>query len=115
MKHVSQFTWEFANRDEEKPGVKRAARPGYEALHLFNEYGDKREIGLGVTNVHVDARESAELVRDRVLYAAGLLGPERIYVNPDCGLRTRSWDVAFGKLRACAEGAALARKEHFRG
>ncbi|HLF07389.1 MAG TPA: hypothetical protein VI893_09520 [Thermoplasmata archaeon] len=110
MKHVSQFTWEFANRDDDKLGVKRDARPGYEALHLFSEYGDKREIGLGVTNVHVDRKESAELVRDRVLYAAELLGPERIYVNPDCGLRTRTWDVAFEKMRVCAEGAALARK-----
>jgi 5-methyltetrahydropteroyltriglutamate--homocysteine methyltransferase len=49
-------------------------------------------------------------VRDRVLYAAELLGPERVHVNPDCGLRTRSWDVAFEKLRNMVEGTRLAEE-----
>jgi 5-methyltetrahydropteroyltriglutamate--homocysteine methyltransferase len=39
-----------------------------------------------------------------------VLGPERIWANPDCGLRTRTWDVAFAKLRNLVEGARLARE-----
>jgi 5-methyltetrahydropteroyltriglutamate--homocysteine methyltransferase len=61
--------------------------------------------------VHVDEIESPELVEERIKYATKLLGdPERIYVNPDCGLRTRSWDVAYAKLSNIVKGAALARQ-----
>lgn len=102
VKRCSQFTWEFANRDDD-------SRSGYRVLDLFREYGDDREIGLGVLDVHVDDIESPELVRDRILHASRTLGPERIYVNPDCGLRTRSWEVSYAKLRNMTSGAGLAR------
>jgi 5-methyltetrahydropteroyltriglutamate--homocysteine methyltransferase len=69
------------------------------------------KIGLGVIDIHTDFVEPPELVRDRVLYAAELLGPERIEVNTDCGLRTRSWEVSFEKLRNMVEGACLAEGE----
>ncbi|MBI2675386.1 MAG: hypothetical protein HYX24_02935 [Candidatus Aenigmarchaeota archaeon] len=105
MKKCSQFALEFANRDDER-------RKGYASLELFNEYNDNREIGLGVIDVHNNFIEPRELVRDRILYAARILDPERIFVNPDCGLRTRSWDIAFSKLRNMAEGAGLARMSY---
>jgi 5-methyltetrahydropteroyltriglutamate--homocysteine methyltransferase len=50
-------------------------------------------------------------VRDRILYAARVLGPERLEVNTDCGLRTRTWEVSLEKLRNMVEGARLAEKE----
>lgn len=104
LKNCSQLALEFANRDDEN-------RAAYSQLKILNEYADKREIGLGVADVHVDDIESPELVQERINYAVKILGdPERIYVNPDCGLRTRSWDVAYGKLRNIAQGAELARK-----
>jgi len=34
--------------------------------------------------------------------------PERIQVNPDCGLRTRSWDVVYEKLSNMVQGTRLA-------
>jgi 5-methyltetrahydropteroyltriglutamate--homocysteine methyltransferase len=37
--------------------------------------------------------------------------PARIHVIPDCGLRTRSWDVAHAKLKNMVEGVALAKKD----
>ena len=67
-------------------------------------------MGLGVLDIHSDFIETPELVRDRVIYASELLGPERVHVNPDCGLRTRSWDVAFEKLRNMVEGTRLAEE-----
>jgi len=104
MKNCSQLALEFANRSDQQ-GV------AYDQLKLLTEYGDDREIGLGVADVHVDEIESPELVEERIKYAAKLLGdPERIYVNPDCGLRTRSWDVAYAKLSNIVKGAALARQ-----
>ncbi|HKV89956.1 MAG TPA: hypothetical protein VJQ43_02030 [Thermoplasmata archaeon] len=104
-KGVRQWAWEFANRDTE-------GRDAYEVLNLFREYGDHREVGLGVVDVHRDELESAELVADRIRRAAKALGdPSRIWVNPDCGLRTRSLEVAWQKLGAVVEGARIARAE----
>lgn len=105
MKKCSQFLWEFANRDTDH-------KDGYEVLELFAEFNDRREIGLGVTDIHRDIIETPELIRDRILRAARILGdPRRVYVNPDCGLRTRSLDVAWAKLTAMTQGAAMARAQ----
>jgi 5-methyltetrahydropteroyltriglutamate--homocysteine methyltransferase len=104
LKNCSQLALEFANRDDNQ-------RRAYELLNLLNEFGDKREIGLGVADVHSDYVETPELIRDRIEHAAKILkDPKRVYVNPDCGLRTRSWDVAYAKLSNISKGAALARK-----
>jgi 5-methyltetrahydropteroyltriglutamate--homocysteine methyltransferase len=62
-----------------------------------------------VLDIHTDFVEPPELVRDRILYAVDVFGdPARIHVCPDCGLRTRSWDVAYEKLCSMVEGARLA-------
>lgn len=102
-KKCSQFLWEFANRDTPE-------KDGYRDLELFTEFDDRREVGLGVTDIHRDTLESPELIRDRILRAAKVLGdPTRVYVNPDCGLRTRRLDVAWEKLTRMVQGAKLAR------
>jgi 5-methyltetrahydropteroyltriglutamate--homocysteine methyltransferase len=102
---------EFANRDSRELGVSDEARPGYaETLRLFKEHGYPN-VGLGVLDIHSDFVEPAELVRDRILYAVEVLGdPERIQVNPDCGLRTRSWDVVYEKLANMVLGTRLAEE-----
>ena len=102
-KRCRQWMWEFANRDSPE-------QDGYAILDLFREYGDTREIGLGVLDVHRDALETPEVVEERILRAARHLGdPDRLWINPDCGLRTRSLDVAWAKLEAMTEGARRAR------
>mgnify|MGYP001576308694 CR=1 FL=1 len=111
MKNCYQYAWEFANADTKKPGTGNNERIGYKILEFFKKHNVPGTIGLGVLDVHTDYVEPPELVRDRILYAAKLLGPERIYVNPDCGLRTRSLDISFAKLRNMVEGARLAREQ----
>ncbi|MEM0129117.1 MAG: hypothetical protein QXG65_02995 [Thermoplasmata archaeon] len=104
-KRCRQWAWEFANRD-------RDGTDGYAILELLREFGDDREVGLGVTDVHRDEVEAPALVADRIRRAVRILGdPARLWVNPDCGLRTRSLDVAWAKLTAMRDGAALARAE----
>jgi 5-methyltetrahydropteroyltriglutamate--homocysteine methyltransferase len=104
LKNCSQLALEFANRDNER-------REAYDQLKLLKEYGDEREVGLGVADVHVDEVESPPLIRDRIEYAVKILdNSERIFVNPDCGLRTRSWEVAYAKLCNIAKGAEMARQ-----
>ncbi len=102
---------EFANRDSRESGTKPDDRPGYAILKRFVESAWDGKIGLGVLDIHSNFIEPPELVRDRILYAASILGPERIEVNPDCGLRTRTWEVSFQKLQNMVEGTRLAEKE----
>ena len=111
LRNCQELAPEFANKDAWGLGTARADRPGYAELDLWVEHGAPFDVGLGVLDVHTDRVESPELVRDRVLYAARLLGPERVRVNPDCGLRTRRWDVVEAKLRSLVEGTRLARRE----
>ena len=102
---------EFANRDSRELGTRDDDRPGYrDTLRLFKEHGYPN-VGLGVLDIHSDFVEPAELVRDRILYAVDVLDdPSRIQVNPDCGLRTRTWDVVYEKLCSMVEGTRLAEE-----
>jgi 5-methyltetrahydropteroyltriglutamate--homocysteine methyltransferase len=104
-KSCREWLWEFANRDV--PG-----HDAYKILADLREYGDRRRVGAGVLDVHRDEVETPERIADRIRRAARYLGdPSRIWVNPDCGLRTRRLDVARAKLEAIVAGAALARAD----
>jgi 5-methyltetrahydropteroyltriglutamate--homocysteine methyltransferase len=102
---------EFSNRDSKELGTGPKDRPGYDVLERFVESEWDGKVGLGVIDIHTNFIEPPELVRDRVLYAARVLGPERIGVNTDCGLRTRTWEVSLEKLKNMVEGVRLAEKE----
>jgi 5-methyltetrahydropteroyltriglutamate--homocysteine methyltransferase len=99
---------EFSNRDSLELGTKPEVRPGYSVLSRFKESAWDGKIGLGVIDIHSNFIEPPELVRDRILHAAEVLDPERIEVNTDCGLRTRTWEVSYEKLRNMVEGTRLA-------
>ncbi len=106
MKRCRQFAWEVTNREDPEGD-------GYAPLRLLKEYDDDREIAVGVVDVHVNQVETPEQVRDKLLKSAEILGdPSRISANPDCGLRTRTWDVASAKLRNMVEGAGMARETY---
>jgi 5-methyltetrahydropteroyltriglutamate--homocysteine methyltransferase len=102
---------EFSNRDSKELGTGPGDRPGYDVLERFVESEWDGKVGLGVIDIHTNFIEPPELVRDRVLYAARVLGPERIGVNTDCGLRTRTWEVSLEKLKNMVQGVRLAEKE----
>ena len=112
MEQCRQYAVGFANYDSRELGTSDAARPGYQVIKKFRDLPYKPALGLGVLDIHSDFIESPELVRDRVLYAVKVFGdPNRIHVTPDCGLRTRSWKVAYEKLRNMTAGVRLARQE----
>ncbi|MEO0280285.1 MAG: hypothetical protein ABIM98_02885 [candidate division WOR-3 bacterium] len=107
---LNEVHFEYANRDTREIGINPEKRRGYEILKEFKN--TKFIVGLGTIDVHTDFIEPPELIRDRILYALDIIkDPDRIYVAPDCGLRTRTWDIAFKKLRNMVEGKYLAEKE----
>lgn len=97
---IDGLNLEFANRDKLEPGTSDAARPGYEELKYFQQLNTKKKfIGLGVTDVHIDYIEPVRLIKDRINYTLNIMPPELVRVNPDCGLRTRSIETGYEKLK----------------
>jgi 5-methyltetrahydropteroyltriglutamate--homocysteine methyltransferase len=112
MSGCRQYCVGFANYDTRELGTSEDARPGYHVIRKFRDLPYEPILGLGVLDIHTDFIEPPELVRDRILYAVEVFGdPGRIQVTPDCGLRTRSWEVAYEKLVNMVEGARLAEQE----
>ncbi|MEK6843372.1 MAG: hypothetical protein AABY04_02700 [Candidatus Micrarchaeota archaeon] len=90
----------------------QVSHEAYQIIELFNEYKMDVNVGVGVIDIHSDVIETPEVVRDRLLHAAKLIGnPQKVQVNPDCGLRTRRWEIAYPKLVNMVKGAKLAAKE----
>ncbi|MCJ7430760.1 hypothetical protein MUO83_06060 [Candidatus Bathyarchaeota archaeon] len=109
LRNCCQLALEFPNRDGKQLGTGNV-RSGYKELASFEDNGFTGNYGVGVIDVHTDFAEPPQLVRDRVLHAAKIIDdPGRIYVSTDCGLRTRTWETSFQKLKNMVLGAELAR------
>ena len=87
------------------------ARKGLEDLRLIRQHDWPAGLGLGVIDVKSAQVESPELVAARIRRALEYVTPDRLMINPDCGLRHLAPDVARRKLRAMVAGAALVRGE----
>ncbi|MCS7126603.1 MAG: hypothetical protein NZ929_06830 [Aigarchaeota archaeon] len=108
---IHQISIECANRDTREMGINDEKRIGYGIIEYFREYTPWLEVAPGVIDVHTDFIEPPELVRDRLVYSAKKHGDEsKIITCNDCGLRTRSWPIAYQKEKNMVEGANLARK-----
>ncbi len=70
-----------------------------------------KTIILGVLDLSDPAVETPDVVARRIRRALPFVSPERIVVAPDCGLKYLPREVAFGKMKAMVEGAAIVRRE----
>lgn len=70
-----------------------------------------KDIILGVLDLSTNEIESPETVAERIRRALPHVDAKRITVAPDCGLKYLPRDVAFGKMKAMVDGAAIVRKE----
>ena len=70
-----------------------------------------KTIVLGVLDLSDMTVETSGTVADRIRRALPHVDPERIIVAPDCGLKYLPRDVAFGKMAAMVQGAAIVREE----
>ena len=83
---VEQFTLELSNS-------------ALGLLDLFRTSPFTKELGAGVLDVHHHAIETVEVVKDRIRAALGVVPASRLWINPDCGLKTRSPEEAEAKIR----------------
>jgi len=86
-----------------------AAQPGLDAAALEALAG--KTIIVGVLDLADSKVETAEIVAGRIRAALEFVPANKVMVAPDCGMKYLSRAVAFGKLKALAEGAAIVRAE----
>jgi len=86
------------------------SRSQMELLRTFGEYHYPNEIGPGVYDIHSPRiptmREMAHLLHK----ATKVLSAKQLWVNPDCGLKTRRWEEVRPALVAMVEAARMARE-----
>jgi len=70
-----------------------------------------KDIILGVIDLSDMTVETPATVADRIRRALPHVGAERIIVAPDCGMKYLPRAVAFAKMQAMVEGAAIVRRE----
>jgi len=86
-----------------------AAQPKLD-LGVLNDLAGKT-ILLGVLDLGDKSAETPEVVAARIREGLKYLSPERLIPAPDCGMKYLSRELAFGKLKALAQGAAIVRNE----
>jgi 5-methyltetrahydropteroyltriglutamate--homocysteine methyltransferase len=96
---VTQFDMEMANS-------------GYDLVELLKRgFPEEKELAWGVFDVHTHVVESVDQIVAGIKQGLEVLPPERLYIDPDCGLKTRTWDEAAAKLRVMMQGVHQVRKE----
>jgi 5-methyltetrahydropteroyltriglutamate--homocysteine methyltransferase len=85
------------------------SRSNMELLEAFIDFKYPNEVGPGVYDIHSPrVPETEEMVR-LLARAAQRLKPEQIWVNPDCGLKTRGWAETRPALERLVEAAKTMR------
>lgn len=67
------------------------ARSGNSLLKVFQKSGYKNEIGPGVYDIHSPRIPSFDEIESQIRLLLEVLPQEQLWINPDCGLKTRSW------------------------
>jgi 5-methyltetrahydropteroyltriglutamate--homocysteine methyltransferase len=88
-----------------------AARSRMELLHDWERTGYRQEIGPGVYDIHSPRVPPAEEMSELLQAAADVLDPAQIWVNPDCGLKTRAWPETEAALRNMVQAARQLREQ----
>ncbi|MBA2563982.1 MAG: methionine synthase, partial [Gemmatimonadetes bacterium] len=98
---VDQFDLEMSNSELDMLGV-------------FSESEFTKEIAFGVVDVHSHSLETVEDVKRRVRAALEVIPAERITLDPDCGLKTRTREETVEKLKVIVQAARELREEFAR-
>jgi 5-methyltetrahydropteroyltriglutamate--homocysteine methyltransferase len=93
---VDNFDLEMSNSD-------------LDLLEVFHRHPFTKDISFGAVDVHSHRLEAPEAVRRRVQSALAILPKEQVWIDPDCGLKTRTVEEAIDKLRLCVEAAKSLR------
>ncbi|MOA22752.1 5-methyltetrahydropteroyltriglutamate--homocysteine methyltransferase [compost metagenome] len=87
------------------------SRSDMELLDAFEAFAYPNEIGPGVYDIHSPRVPGAEEMVKLLRKAARRVPAERLWVNPDCGLKTRGWPETEAALVNMVAAARQLRRE----
>jgi 5-methyltetrahydropteroyltriglutamate--homocysteine methyltransferase len=87
------------------------ARSHAELLEYWRRRGYDKDIAPGVWDIHSPRVPPAEEMAGMLRGVAEALPPERLWVGPDCGLKTRGWPEVEASLRNMVDAAKQLREE----
>lgn len=79
-------------------------------VELFREHPFTKDLSFGVVDVHSHVVEDIAIVEQRIRWALEVLKPEQLWIDPDCGLKTRTQEETIGKLRVMVDAAKKVRR-----
>lgn len=87
------------------------SRSDMELLDAFNDFNYPHEIGPGVYDIHSPNVPTVESMVNLLQQAASKLPEENLWVNPDCGLKTRRWEEVTPALQNMVTAAKQLRQK----
>jgi 5-methyltetrahydropteroyltriglutamate--homocysteine methyltransferase len=87
------------------------SRSNNETLFEITDAGYQHQVGNGVYDVHSPAVPSTELMVQQLKTGIANLPIEQIWVNPDCGLKTRRWEEVIPALKNMVAAAKIIREQ----
>ena len=88
------------------------ARSALDLLEAFERYDYPNAIGPGVYDIHSPNQPEVARMVALLGSAAQRLPIERLWVNPDCGLKTRQWSEVKPALQRMVQAAQQLRQSH---
>jgi 5-methyltetrahydropteroyltriglutamate--homocysteine methyltransferase len=85
------------------------SRSDMELLDAFDSFNYPNEIGPGVYDIHSPNIPSQDHIVQLMRKAADRIPVQRLWINPDCGLKTRSWEEVIPALRNMVGAAQILR------
>ncbi|MWA34914.1 5-methyltetrahydropteroyltriglutamate--homocysteine S-methyltransferase, partial [Burkholderia pseudomallei] len=86
-------------------------RSNMELLDAFETFDYPNEIGPGVYDIHSPRVPDADEIERLILLALERIPAQRLWVNPDCGLKTREWRQVDAALAAMVDAAKRVRQK----
>lgn len=86
------------------------SRSNMELLDAFRGFHYPNDIGPGVYDIHSPNIPGSEQIRSLMIKAAERIPAERLWVNPDCGLKTRQWEEVRPALKSMVAAARELRE-----
>lgn len=87
------------------------ARSGNRLLRIFKEVAYKQEIGPGIYDIHSPRVPSVEEMVKQIKALIEVLPKEQLWINPDCGLKTRKWPEVKQSLKNMVEAVNIVKAE----
>ncbi|WP_104721756.1 5-methyltetrahydropteroyltriglutamate--homocysteine S-methyltransferase [Helicobacter mesocricetorum] len=85
------------------------ARSGNELLKVFKKIGYTHEVGPGVYDIHSPRIPNIEEIQKQIQALLEVLPKEQLWINPDCGLKTRKWEEVKPSLKNMVEAVKAIR------